>query len=68
MMRDLEIFKLLPLFTIKNIAALINKIGIKLFKNSLDNLLTSKVPNKEPINDNDIRNNILFSFNKPFLK
>ena len=41
MMRDLEIFKLLPLFTIKNIAAPINKIGIKLFKNSLDNLLTS---------------------------
>ena len=64
---DLDIFNLLPLLSIKNIAALIRRTGIKFVNNSLDNWLTSKVPINEPINDKETNKYIFFSFNNPFL-
>ena len=41
-----------PLFVIKNIAALINKIGMTDSRVSFEILLTSNVPIEDPVNAN----------------
>ena len=56
-----------PLFVIKNIAALINNIGITDSKVSLEILLTSNVPIEDPVNANAKYNTLFFSTSNPFL-
>ena len=56
-----------PLFVIKNIAALINNIGITDSKVSLEILLTSNVPIEDPVNANTKYRTLFFSTSNPFL-
>ena len=55
-----------PLFVIKNIAALINKIGMTDSSVSFEILLTSNVPIEDPVNANTKYKTLFFSTSKPF--
>lgn len=56
------------LFIMKNIATDIKRIGIRVLKISSDNLLTIKVPNDEPMNDNKKYLFLFTSVKYPFKK
>ena len=56
------------LFIMKNIATDIKRIGIRVLKISSDNLLTIKVPNDEPMNDNTKYLFLFTSVKYPFKK